>query len=52
MNMKIPGKMNLCIKYKDDYPEIELWNFERRKALFEEVYNKKIEVTAEECSNT
>ena len=27
---------------RGDKPEIELWNLERRKALFEEVYNKNV----------
>ena len=29
---------------KDENPEIELWNLDRRKGLFEEVFNKKIVV--------
>ncbi len=32
---------------KDRYPEIELWNFERRKALFEEVFGKKVTLILE-----
>jgi len=39
-NDKVEIKLNIK---SDANPEIELWNLERRKGLFEEVYNKKLQ---------
>ncbi|NLT50990.1 MAG: Ppx/GppA family phosphatase [Ignavibacteria bacterium] len=40
---KISGNMiKLEIVYKGNYPEIEEWNFQRRKLLFEETFNTGI----------
>jgi exopolyphosphatase/guanosine-5'-triphosphate,3'-diphosphate pyrophosphatase len=43
------NQKNLCLKvfYNNDEPEIELWNLERRKALFEEVFDRKLSIIAE-----
>lgn len=41
------GSIELLIKYKDAYPEIDLWSFERRKGLFEEVFNSKLKIKVE-----
>ncbi|MFC2133610.1 HD domain-containing protein, partial [Bacteroidota bacterium] len=34
--------VELYLDYEETLPEIELWSFERRKELFEEVFGKKI----------
>jgi exopolyphosphatase/guanosine-5'-triphosphate,3'-diphosphate pyrophosphatase len=43
------NQKNLCLKvfYNNEEPEIELWNLERRKALFEEVFDRKLSIIAE-----
>ncbi len=41
------GKLLFFIYYKKHFPEIELWNLERRKALFEDVFNIKLIPIAE-----
>lgn len=38
------GTVELEFNLKDVNPEIEFWNFERRKGLFEEVFGKKIKL--------
>ncbi len=44
LKCKVKGdKVELILEIKkNEDPEIELWNLERRKGLFEEVFNKKI----------
>ena len=37
-------KVDLKLDYSNGIPEIELWSFERRKDLFEQVFGKKIKV--------
>lgn len=36
------NEVDILINYKGEKPEIEMWNFGRRKSLFESVFNKKI----------
>ncbi len=46
------SKQNVVLKIfvdKNKNPEIELWNLDRRKALFEEVFSKKIVVEVIAC---
>ncbi len=33
------------LKCETKYPEVEIWNLERRQKLFEEIFNKKIKIT-------
>jgi exopolyphosphatase/guanosine-5'-triphosphate,3'-diphosphate pyrophosphatase len=40
-------EVRLNILYENDFPEIELWNVERRKELFEEVFNRQLTISAE-----
>jgi len=40
---KIDGEtINMKLKIKNDIPKIELWSLERRKSLFEKVFQKKL----------
>ncbi len=38
-------KVLLQLSTQNGYPELELWNLERRKGLFEEIFSKKIEIS-------
>ncbi len=38
------GTVELDLNLQNGNPEIELWNFERRKGLFEDVFEKKIKL--------
>lgn len=38
------GVVNISPVSDNGMPDIEMWNFDRRKALFEEVFDKKIEI--------
>jgi exopolyphosphatase/guanosine-5'-triphosphate,3'-diphosphate pyrophosphatase len=38
------GQVRLKLQYIHSFPEIELWNLERRKQLFEEVFGKELVV--------
>ncbi len=49
-NLKITninGYLELICFYSEEFPEIELWNAERRKVLFEEVFNITLKIKAE-----
>ncbi|MGE5430730.1 MAG: HD domain-containing protein [Syntrophomonadaceae bacterium] len=41
-----PKNIHLTLFYSSDYPEIELWNLERRKSLMEEVFGREVTATA------
>ncbi|HEX2868452.1 MAG TPA: Ppx/GppA phosphatase family protein [Ignavibacteriales bacterium] len=45
-----PKTIHLILFYRSDYPEIELWNLERRKGLLEEVFGRQLMVSAEKTA--
>ncbi|MCU7495845.1 MAG: Ppx/GppA family phosphatase [Ignavibacteria bacterium] len=42
-----PQRLHLKLFYNGEYPEIELWNLERRKSLIEEVFGRTLTVSTE-----
>lgn len=46
MNAK---SIKMTVFYNKEYPEIELWNLERRKGLFEEVFGMNLVISAEKA---
>ncbi|MCU7492821.1 MAG: Ppx/GppA family phosphatase [Ignavibacteria bacterium] len=42
-----PKTIHLTLFHNSEYPEIELWNLERRKTLMEEVFSREVTVSTE-----